>query len=100
MIAEVTSGKHESTNDFIVVDELYPHVLIGRIFLCDNKCQVDIENETLKSRIRDQAETTVPPYVGDPLEPPTDEMACVLQTEAEIEESVASNEYWRKMTKM
>ena len=58
MLAEVTFGKHKSTDEFFVVDELYPHVLIGFKFLCDNKCQVDMENETLKSRIRDQAETT------------------------------------------
>ena len=66
-------------------------MLIGLKFLRDNKCQVDIENETLKIRIRDQAETTVPLYVGDRLEPPTDEGDCVLQTEDEIEEPVVSN---------
>ena len=88
MLAEVTFGKHKSTDEFIVVDELYPHVLIGLKFLCDNKCQIDIETETLKIRIGDQAETTVPLYVGDRLEPPTDERACVLQTEEEIEVSV------------
>ena len=43
-------------------------MLIGLKFLCDKKCQVDIENETLKIRIRDQAEGTVPLYVGDRLE--------------------------------
>ena len=57
MLAEVTFGKHKSTDEFIVVDELYLYVLIGLKFLCDNKCQVHIENETLKIRIRDQAET-------------------------------------------
>ena len=72
MLAEVTFGKHKSTDEFIVVDELYPHVLIGLKFLCYNKRQVDIENETLKIRTRDQAETTVALYVGDRLEPPTD----------------------------
>ena len=92
MLAEVTFGKHKSTDEFFVVDDLYPHVLIGLKILCDNKCQVDIENETLKIRKRDQAETTVPLYVGDRLEPPTDERACVLQTEDEIEEPVVSNE--------
>ena len=96
MLAEVTSGKHKSTDEFIVVDELYPHALISLKFLCDNKCQVDIESETLKIRIRDQAETTVPLYRGDRLESPTDERACVLQTEAEIEETVVSNEVLEK----
>ena len=67
-------------------------MLIGLKFLCHNKCQVDIENETLKIRIRDQAETTVPLYVADRLEPPTNERACVLQTEDEIEEPVVSNQ--------
>ena len=92
MLAEVTFGKYKSTNEFLVVDELYPHVLIGLKFLCDNKCQVDIETETLKIRIGDQAETTVPLYAGGRLEPPTDERACVLQTKDELEEPVASNE--------
>ena len=96
MLAEVTFGNHKSTDEFIVVDELYPHELIGLRFLCDNKCQVDIESESLKIRIRDQAETTVPLYVGDRLEPPTDEKACVLQTENEIEEPVVSNEVLEK----
>ena len=73
MLAEVTFGNHKSTDEFIVVDELYRHVLLGLKFLCDNKCQVEIENETLKIRIRDQAETTIPLYVGDRLEPPIDE---------------------------
>ena len=92
MLAEVTFGKHKSTDEFIVVNELYPHVLIGLKFLCDNKCQVEFENETLKIRIRDQAGTTVPLYVGDRLEPPTDKRACVLQIEDEMEEPVVSNE--------
>ena len=92
MTAEVTFGKHKRTYEFIVVDELYPQVLIGLKFLSDNKCQVDVENETLKIRIRDQAETTVTLYVGDRLEPPTEERACVLQTEDEVEEPVISNE--------
>ena len=64
--------------------------------MCDNKCQVDIENETLKIRIKDQAETTVPSHVGDRLEPPTDESACVLKTEDEIGEPVVSNEVLEK----
>ena len=92
MLAEVTFGKHKSTDKFIVVDELYPHVLIGLKFLCDNKCQVDIETETLKIRFRDQAKTTVPLYVGDRLEPPTDERARVFQTEEDLEEPVVSHE--------
>ena len=99
MSTEVTFGKHKSTDEFIVVDELYPHVLIGPKFLCDNKCQVDFENETLKITIKDQAETTVALYVVDPLEPPTDERACVLQTEDEIEEPVVSNEVLEKNDK-
>ena len=96
MLAEVTFAKYKSTEEFILLDELYPHVLIGLKFLCDNKCQVDIEYETLKIRIRDQAETTVPLYVGDSLEPPTDERACVLQTEDEIEEPVVPIEVLEK----
>ena len=84
MLAEVTFGKQKSTDEFIVVDELYPNVLIALKFLCDNKCQVDIETETLKIRIKDQAETTVYFYVGDRLEPPTDKRAYVLQTEEKI----------------
>ena len=71
-------------------------MLIGLKFLCDNKCQVDIETETLKIKIRDQAETTVPLYVGDRLEPPTDERACVPESEDEIEEPVVSNEVLEK----
>ena len=88
MLAEVKFGNHKSTDEFIVLNELYPHVLIDLKFLCDNRCQVDIEIETLKIKIGDQAETTVPLYVGDRLEPPTDDRACVLQTEEEIEDPV------------
>ena len=92
ILAKVTFRKQKSTDQLFVVDELYPHVFIGLDLLCDNKCQVDIESETLKSRIKDQAGTTVPLYVLDRLKPPTDERACVLQTEDEIEEPVVSNE--------
>ena len=70
--------------------------MIGLKFLCDSKCQVDIENETLKIIRGVEAETTVPLYVGDRLEPPTDERACVLQTEERIEEPVFSNEVLEK----
>ena len=96
MLAEVTFGKHKSTDELIVVDELYPHKLIGLKFLCDNKCQVNNETESLKIRKGDAAETTVPLYVGDRLEPPTDKRTCVLQTEDEIEEPVVSNEVLEK----
>ena len=96
MLAEVMFGKHKSTDEFIVVDVLYPHVLIGLEFLRDNKFQVDIENDTNKIRIRDQAETTVPLYVGDRLEPPTDKRASVLQIKDEIEEPDDSNEVLEK----
>ena len=88
MRAEVTFGKHKSTSEFIVVYELCPHVLIGLKFLCDNYFQVDIQNETLKIRIRDQAEMTVPPYVGDRLGPPTNETAFVFQTDDGIQKPV------------
>ena len=94
MLAEVTFGKHKSTDEFIVVHELYPHVLIGLKFLSD-KCQVDIEDETLKIRIREQAETTIPLYVGERLEPLTDEKACV-QTDDEIEEPDICSEVLEK----
>ena len=75
---------------------MYSHVLIELNFLCDNKCQVDNEKETFKIRIRDQSETAVPLYVGDRLEPPTNERAFVLQTEEKIEEPHLSNELLEK----
>ena len=87
---------NKNTDELIVVDELYPHVFIGQKFLCDNNCQVDIENETLKVRKRVQAETRVPVYKGDRLEPPTDERACVLQTDDEIEEPDVSDKVLEK----
>ena len=93
ILAEVTFGKHKSTDEFFVVDELYPHLLIGLIFLCDNKCQFDIKDETLKTRIGDQTETTVPLYVGDRLEPPTDEKACVLQTKDKLKSQMSLTKY-------
>ena len=96
MIAEVTFGKHCSTDEVFVVDGLYLNVLIGVKFLCYNKFQIDIGNETFKIEKRDQAETKLPLFVGDRLEPPTDERACVLQTEDEIEEPVVSNEVLEK----
>ena len=96
MLAKVTFGKYKITHEFVVVDELYPHVLIGLKFLCDNKCQVDINSETFIIGIRDQSETTVPLYLGDRLEPPTNERACVLQTADEIEETVVSNDVIEK----
>ena len=75
---------------------LYPDLLVGLKFLCDNKRQVDIENETLKNSIRGQAETTVHLYVGHRLDPPTDVSSCVLKTEDKIEEPVVSSEVFEK----
>ena len=45
---------------------------------------------------RERTETTVPLYVGDRLEPPTNEGACVLQNEDEVEEPVVSKEVLEK----
>ena len=36
-ITQVRFGKHESTDEFTVVEDLNPHVLFGLKFLCDNK---------------------------------------------------------------
>ena len=70
-------------------------MLIGLKLLCGDKCQVDIKNETLKFRIRDQAETTVPLYLRDRSEQLTDERAFILQTE-EVDEPAVSNEVLEK----
>ena len=96
MLAEVTFGKHKSTDEFIVLDELYPNVLIGLNCFCNNKCEVDIENKILKIKIRYQAETADSPYEGDCSEPPTNDKACVLQTEDKIEEPDVSKELLEK----
>ena len=47
--------------------------------------------------MRDQAERTVPLYVGDRLEPLTDARVCVLQTEGEIEEPAVLNKVLEKI---
>ena len=100
MLAEVTFGKHKSTDELIVVDELYPHVLIGVKILCDNKCQFVIEDETLKIRKRDQTETTVPLYVGDRLEPPTDQRAWSSKPKTKLKNQLSLTKNYRKTTKI
>ena len=66
------------------MDDLYPHVMIGLKLLWDNECQVDIENETPKITIKDQAEAAVRSDVGNSLDRSTNERICALQIEAEI----------------
>ena len=56
---------------------------------------------TLKTELlnfeRDEAKTTVPLYVQDRLDPPTDKRACVLQTRDKNQEPDVSNEVLEKI---
>ena len=45
MRADVKIGPHATSDEFIVVDQLYPQLLIGLKFMTENGCQMDLASK-------------------------------------------------------
>ena len=79
MRADVKIGPHATSDEFIVVDQLYPQLLIGLKFMTENGCQMDLASKQFLIRISDSKATAVGVHIGDRYEHPPDDQAYVIQ---------------------
>ena len=79
MRADVKIGPHATSDEFIVVDQLYPQLLIGLKFMTENGCQMDLASKQFLIRISDSKTTAVGVHIGDRYEHPPDDQAYVIQ---------------------
>ena len=80
MRADVNIGPHATSDEFIVVDQLYPQLLIGLKVMTENGCQMDLARKQFLIRISDSKTTAVGVHIGDRYEHPPDDQAYVIQT--------------------
>ena len=97
MRADVKRGPHATSDEIIVVDQLYPQLLIGLKFMTENGCQMDLASKQFLIRVSDSKTTAVGGHIGDRYEHPPDDQFYVIQTvkntenddlNAEIEDDV------------
>ena len=79
MRSDVKIGPHATSDEFIVVDQLYPQLLIGLKFMTENGCQMDLASKQFQIRISDSKTTAVGVHIGDRYEHPPDDQAYVIQ---------------------
>ena len=79
MRADVKIGPHATSDEFIVVDQLYPQLLIGLKFMTENGCQMDLASKQFLIRISDSKATAVGVHIGDCYEHPPDDQAYEIQ---------------------
>ena len=80
MRADVKIGPHATSDEFIVVDQLYPQLLIGLKFMTENGCQMDLGRKKFLIKISDSKTIAVGVHIGDRYEHPPDDQAYVIQT--------------------
>ena len=80
MRAVVKIGPHATSDEFIVVDQLHPQLLIGLKFMTENGCQMDLASKEFLIRVSDSKITAVGVHIGDRYEHPPDDQAYVIQT--------------------
>ena len=80
MRADVKIGPHATSDEFIVVDQLYPQLLIGMKFMTENGCQMDLASKQFLIRVSDSKTTAVGVHIGERYEHPPDDQAYVIQT--------------------
>ena len=80
MRADVKIGPHATSDEFIVVDQLYPQLLIGLKFMTENGCQMDLASKQFLIRVSDSKTTAVGVRIGDRYKHPPDDQAYVIQT--------------------
>ena len=85
MHADVKIGPHATSDEFIVVDQLYPQLLIGLKFMTENGCQMDLASKKFLIRVSDSKTPAVGVHIGDRYEHPPDDQAYVIQTVKNIE---------------
>ena len=80
MRADMKIGPHATSDEFIVVDQLYPLLLIGLKFKTENGCQMDSASKQFLIRVSDRNTTAFGVHIGDRYEHPPDDQAYVIQT--------------------
>ena len=85
MRADVKIGPHATSDVFIVVDQLYPQLLVGLKFMTENGCQMDLASKQCLIRVSDSKTTAVGVNISDRYEHPPDDQACVIQTVKDTE---------------
>ena len=80
MRTDVKIGPHATSDEFIVVDQLYPQLLIGLKFMTENGCQMDLASKQFLIRVSDSKTTAVGVHIGDRYENPPDDQTNVMQT--------------------
>ena len=80
MRADVKIGPHATSDEFIVVDQLYPQLLIGLKFMTENGCQMELASKQFLIRDSDSEPTAVGVHIGDRYEHPADDQAYMIQT--------------------
>ena len=82
MHADVKIGPHAThatSDEFIVVEQLYPQLLIGLKFMTENGCLMDLASKQFLIRVSDSETTAVGVHMGDCYEHPPDDQAYVIQ---------------------
>ena len=80
MRADVKIGPHAISDEFIVVDQLYPQLLIGLKFMTEKGCQMDLASKQILIRVSDGKTTAVGVHISDRYEHPPDDQVYVIQT--------------------
>ena len=80
MRANVKIGPHVTSDEFIVVDQLYPQLLIGLKFMTENGCQLYLASTQFLIRMSDSKTTAIGAHIADLYGRLPDDQAYVIQT--------------------
>ena len=80
MHADEKIGPLATSDEIIIVDQLYPQLLIGLKCMTENGCPMDLASKQLLIRVSDSKTNAVGVHIGDRYEHPPDDQAYVIQT--------------------
>ena len=80
MRADVKTGPHKNSDELIVVDQLYPQLLIGLKVMTENGCQMDLASKKFLIRVSDSKTIAVIVHIADRYKHPADDQTYVIQT--------------------
>ena len=80
MRADIKISPHATSDEFIVVDQLYPQLLIGLKFMTEKGCQMDLSSKQFLIRVSESKTNAVGVHIGDRYQHPPDDQAHVIQT--------------------
>ena len=80
MRADVKIGPHTTSDEFIVVDQLFPQLLFGLIFMTENGCQMGLASKKFLIKVSDSKTTAIGVLIGDRYEHLPDDQDFVIET--------------------